>query len=345
MNALRASGEIWLLADACRGPESEAHAALLAGALRERGWSARVLSLVSRDSPIAYRPGLPDGFFGLLKALRRARPGLLHTVGPRAGVLGRAAARLSGTPIVSTFYPRETGELCAQVWETLDRLTAPLGECLTLGSESAERAGGRTIALPQIVAPVAAASVKPDLSGAKFGFVGRLSYETGPDLFCDLAKHLPFGEFAVYGEGPLRAELRARYEGPVKFGKRPSEPARLWRDIDVLCVTARREGLPAEALEAMAHGVPVAAFAVPGLAGAVERAGGYLAAPGDSLGLENRLRAWSMSDIEERRARSAAARRYVETSHSAAAALPAILAAYRRACARAKSREPARGGA
>jgi glycosyltransferase involved in cell wall biosynthesis len=350
VNALNAIGEIWLLTDAGASPDIQTHARSLAESLRRQGRAARVLALADtgRLSPSASASIppeiLPGGFFGLLKALRSERPWLLHTHGCKAGVLGRIAARLSGTPVVSTFHPHEAEAVCARAWEALERMTAPLGECLTHERTIAERLGERAALLSPFVAPAVPAAIKRDLSGANFAFVGRLSYEAGPDLFCALAEHLPCGRFTVYGDGPMRAELRARYEGPVKFRGLPADRARLWREMDLLCVTARREGLPMAVLEAMAHGVPVAAFAAGELAGVVER-GGFLAAPGDSAGLENRLRAWGISSIEERRARSAAARRYVETHYSAAAALPSILSAYRRARARIKPGEPVRNGA
>lgn len=93
-------------------------------------------------------------------------------------------------------------------------------------------------------------------------FVGRVSIEKGLPDFLDL--DLP-GSKVIIGGGPDRYKLQRRYPtahflGP-KFGE---ELARLVSAADVFVFPSRTDTFGLVMLEAMACGVPVAAFPVPG---------------------------------------------------------------------------------
>ena len=92
------------------------------------------------------------------------------------------------------------------------------------------------------------------------GFVGRLSYEKGPDLFCEIAeqttKDIPFH---MFGDGPLRAELEAKYGSRITFHGVATNMENVWPQIGLLLMPSRAEGLPMAALEALNHGIPVLA--------------------------------------------------------------------------------------
>ncbi|WP_416898117.1 MAG: glycosyltransferase [Minwuia sp.] len=106
------------------------------------------------------------------------------------------------------------------------------------------------------------------------GGVMRFSEEKRPGLFVEaailLAHRLPEAHFLLIGDGPLRPEL---IEGVARAGlserihlpgaKRPIEP---WmREMSVLVLTSRMEGLPNVLIEAQILGVPVAATQVGGV--------------------------------------------------------------------------------
>lgn len=109
---------VWLLLDSSGIGGIETHVWHLAEALRSRGRPVRVVFLADhgphplfdRLEAAQHRVTRLGGSFGdLLHALREQRPGVLHTHGYKAGILGRLAARLAGIPVVSTFHAGEPG--------------------------------------------------------------------------------------------------------------------------------------------------------------------------------------------------------------------------------------------
>lgn len=92
--------------------------------------------------------------------------------------------------------------------------------------------------------------------------VGRLATEKNLEAFLDL--DLP-GEKWVVGDGPLRAELEARYPAAQFFGYRQGEElARCYAQASVLVFPSRTDTYGLVMLEALACGTPVAAFPVAG---------------------------------------------------------------------------------
>ncbi|MEE2691100.1 MAG: glycosyltransferase family 1 protein [Pseudomonadota bacterium] len=108
-----------------------------------------------------------------------------------------------------------------------------------------------------------------------FLYVGRLAVEKSIEDF--LALDLP-GTKVVVGEGPQRAELEAKYKDAVfvgpKFGE---ELTRYYQGADVFVFPSRTDTFGLVNVEALACGVPVAAYPVRGpleiLAGAPEGCG------------------------------------------------------------------------
>jgi glycosyltransferase involved in cell wall biosynthesis len=102
----------------------------------------------------------------------------------------------------------------------------------------------------------------PRLERPIFLNVGRLAVEKNLEAF--LALDLP-GSKVVIGEGPQRAELEARFPNTHFLGARTgSELARLYAAADVFVFPSRTDTYGLVMLEALASGLPVAAFPVPG---------------------------------------------------------------------------------
>ena len=148
------------------------------------------------------------------------------------------------------------------------------------------------------------------------GVVGRLSPEKGVDLFLDacavlVRKGLPFSAL-VAGDGPERTRLEAQHarlglETRVHFVGQVWNVDALYRNLDLLVLPSRSEGLPNALLEAVQADVPVVATAV----GAVPEVVGSspaarLVPPGSSAALAEAIeRALIQGDSRE----TAAARR------------------------------------
>jgi 1,2-diacylglycerol 3-alpha-glucosyltransferase/glucuronosyltransferase len=93
-------------------------------------------------------------------------------------------------------------------------------------------------------------------------YVGRVAVEKNLEAF--LALDLP-GTKLVVGEGPQLAQLKARYPGAVFVGaKQGEELARYYAAADVFVFPSRTDTFGLVVLEALASGVPVAAYPVQG---------------------------------------------------------------------------------
>ncbi len=92
--------------------------------------------------------------------------------------------------------------------------------------------------------------------------VGRVAVEKNITAF--LALDLP-GSKVVVGDGPMLEELRRRFRDVHFLGRREGiELARLYASADVFVFPSRTDTFGLVLLEALASGVPVAAYPVPG---------------------------------------------------------------------------------
>jgi glycosyltransferase involved in cell wall biosynthesis len=93
-------------------------------------------------------------------------------------------------------------------------------------------------------------------------YVGRVSAEKGLDDFLSLKSP---GTKLVVGDGPARAELQAKYADAVFLGYRKGESlAAEYANADVFVFPSRTDTFGLVMIEAMACGVPVAAYPVTG---------------------------------------------------------------------------------
>jgi glycosyltransferase involved in cell wall biosynthesis len=106
-----------------------------------------------------------------------------------------------------------------------------------------------------------------------FGYVGRLVFEKGVDVFLDALATVPGANGLIVGDGPARAELRRRAEGlglanRVRFAGAvsPVEAAAVIGALDALVLPSRTmpnwsEQFGRVLVEAMAAGTPLVASA------------------------------------------------------------------------------------
>ncbi len=101
-----------------------------------------------------------------------------------------------------------------------------------------------------------------DLPRPVFLYVGRVAVEKNLEAFLGL--DLP-GSCVVVGDGPARSALERRYPHAHFLGVRHGEAlAQIYASADVFVFPSRTDTFGIVLIEAMASGLPVAAFPVPG---------------------------------------------------------------------------------
>jgi glycosyltransferase involved in cell wall biosynthesis len=93
-------------------------------------------------------------------------------------------------------------------------------------------------------------------------YVGRVAWEKNIEAFLELKSP---GVKYVVGDGPPRAELEKRYPEVVFLGPLTGEAlAQAYANADLLVFPSKTDTFGLVILEALASGVPVAAYPVPG---------------------------------------------------------------------------------
>lgn len=292
---------IWLLVDSSSVGGIERHVQLLAQARTLSGAPVEIVLLkdhgaspwLQQLAAAGLAPRFLDGTFGgVLRAMQRQRPCLVHTHGYKAGIVGRLAAAMCRVPAVSTFHSGERPGWPLNFYYWLDRLTSITAERIAVSSDIADRLPYRATHIPNFVdRPL---PPKDNALPPAVAFVGRLSHEKAPDWFCEIARgsKLPVS-WHVYGDGPMRGELEREFGDKVVFHGVVADMTCVWQKVGLLLMPSRFEGLPFAALEAHGAGIPVAASRV-GDVGSVVSDGetGWLFAPGDLSAGSAAVSAW-----------------------------------------------------
>ena len=148
----------------------------------------------------------------LVRRLRRpSRPALLHTHGYKANLLGRLAGLLTRVPTVATYHAGEKPPGMLAWYDRADRWTSFLGGRIAVSRPILARLPFGGWLVPNFVAvpprPSASAG-QPDV----VAYVGRMSLEKGPDMFCDLAAAAP-GQSMLRSGAAHAACVAARHGG------------------------------------------------------------------------------------------------------------------------------------
>jgi glycosyltransferase involved in cell wall biosynthesis len=264
---------------------------------------------------------------------RRIRPEVLHTHGYRPDVVDVSVGRRLGIPTVSTVHGFTGGGWRNRFYEWLQRralrrcdavvaVSRPLAQRLERGGVPVERLHIVPNAWPGAEPPLDGIAARRALGvgpeGFVVGWVGRLSFEKGPDLLLDALRHLQDLPLAVsvLGDGPERASLEARarelgLDRCIQWHGTVPDAGRLFAAFDVFVLSSRTEGTPIVLFEAVAAGIPVVATRVGGVPDVVSPAGAALVPPHDALALAAEIRA-VFRDPDAARARARAARTRLE---------------------------------
>ncbi len=236
-------------------------------------------------------------------------------------------ARATGRPFVLTVHgtDAEISRRAPAVFRPLVR-AARVVTCVSESLvEAARRLGARDVRVVPMGVRVPERVAEPD-DPPHVLFAGRLSEEKGVLELLDATRGLPL---VVVGDGPLRE----RVPGAVGFVAPGEVGAYLDRAAVVVC-PSRREGYGVVARQAMAHGRPVVATAVGGLAEAVvDGETGLLVEPGDAAALRAAIERL-LGDRELRTRLGAAGRERAIRLYGRDVAARATLAAYEAALSR-----------
>ena len=209
--------------------------------------------------------------------LEKARPDAIHvaTEGPIGHAVRRVCLRRH-LPFTTSFHTRFPDYLAERLpvpgrwtseltWAWLRRFHAPgaavLAATSALAGELATR-GFKNVRLwprgvdAQLFRPRAGAAL--DLPRPIFLTVGRLAVEKNLEAF--LALDLP-GSKVIVGDGPSRPALERKFPGAIFVGARRGEAlAEIYAAADVFVFPSRTDTFGLVLLEALASGLPVAAF-------------------------------------------------------------------------------------
>ena len=212
----------------------------------------------------------------IARLIAEARPDSIHiaTEGP-IGLLVRRYCRKHGLPFTTSFHTRFPEYVSARapipeawVWATLrwfhGASAAVLAATPALAGELRARGFANVVLWPRGVDTGLFRPRDADLCLPKpvFLSVGRVAVEKNLAAFLDL--DLP-GTKLIVGDGPARAALADKYPQAVFLGELQGEAlAKVYAAADVFVFPSRTDTFGLVLLEALASGLPVAAFPVAG---------------------------------------------------------------------------------
>ncbi|MFM8321020.1 MAG: glycosyltransferase family 4 protein [Chloroflexota bacterium] len=257
------------------------------------------------------------------RLMRRNGYAIVHTHSSKAGILGRLAARLAGTPVVvhtvhGWSFHDYMSPAVRRAYILLERWMARSSDALVVVTERDIHKGLQAgigqpaqyrllrsgIPLDEFVpsaydrqAERAALGVAPD--EVVVGNVGRFSAQKNPldwvKVAGIVARACPQARFVLVGDGPLHASVQAALQAEGIAGRTllpglRRDVARWLAVMDVFLLSSLWEGLPRVIPQAMAMGLPVVANHADGVVEAVQDGQtGFLCTPGDTPGMAGRV--------------------------------------------------------
>lgn len=240
----------------------------------------------------------------LLRFMKRERFDIVHAHTPVAGLIGRAAAKLAGVPVIiytahGFYFHEEMNRWAHGFFVSLEKCAAAVTDIVFVQSgedwEEAVRLGiasrEKLIHIGNGVDPMKFGAERYAQEAAGFrrehglgegpviGFIGRAVHEKGAIEFVRaaaiVAEALPSAKFVMIGE-PLRSDRDScwdeinRLRDELGLGRAlvltgyRKDVPALLASLDLFVQPSYREGMPRALLEAMATGLPVVATSIRG---------------------------------------------------------------------------------
>ena len=260
-------------------------------------------------------------FWKLYKLIKAGRYHIVHTHSSKAGVLGRLAAWLAGTPLIvhtlhSLVFHDYQPWIVNRAWWLTKKICAPVTDFfISVSDVISEKAIAAGIAKPEMFRTVYSGMELDWFLNAKFdadkvkqefgipldspvvGKIARLFPLKGHDQLMDAApeivKHVPNVRFFLIGDGMLLEHLQERakkygilenfvFAGLIDRTRIPE----MISAMDVVVHTSLREGLARVLPQSLAMGKPCVSFDIDGAREVViDDYTGYLVKAFDSVGL------------------------------------------------------------
>jgi glycosyltransferase involved in cell wall biosynthesis len=212
----------------------------------------------------------------IARLIAEARPDSIHiaTEGP-IGLLARRYCRQRGLPFTTSFHTRFPEYVSVRlpipekwIWAALRAFHGPsqavMAATPALAAELRVRGFRNVVLWPRGVdaGQFHPRAVDLGLPRPVFLCVGRVAVEKNLEAFLDL--DLP-GTKLIVGDGPARASLALKFPQAVFLGARQGEAlAEAYAGADVFVFPSKTDTFGLVLLEALASGLPVAAFPVTG---------------------------------------------------------------------------------
>jgi len=237
-------------------------------------------------------------FWKLVRFCQRFRPDVVHTHSAKAGILGRAAARVAGVPVVvHTIHgsmSQRTGARADRLFLAAERLAGRWTTAfVSVADAMTEQAVAAGVAPPERFRTILSGMeveryLKPTVDRAamrkRLGFddsdvvickVGRLFHMKGHEYLveaaADVVRQCPEAKFLLVGDGVLREQIEAQVERlglSGRFVLAGLVPADAVTDYlhasDVVVHTSLREGLARVLPQGLIAGRPVVSYDVDG---------------------------------------------------------------------------------
>lgn len=302
-------------------------------------------------------------FWKLYRLIRKGRYHIVHTHSSKAGVLGRIAAKLAGTPLIvhtlhSLVFHEYQPWLVNRLWRAVKKICAPMTDhFISVSDIISQKAITAGVAAPEKFTTIYSgmeldwflkAEVDPRRIREEFGIpenalvvgkIARLFPLKGHEQLLDAAPAIvrqhPNVRFFLIGDGILYEELRRRatdlgildhfvFAGLIERERIPE----MLSAMDVLVHTSLREGLARVLPQALAMGKPCVSFDIDGAPEVViPGETGFLVKAGDAEGLAEAV-STILADPDLRTRMGEAGRRRVDPAFRAETMVQEIAAEY-----------------
>jgi len=338
MNKAIKNLKVALLLDSKSYGGIETHVANLAKGLHQSGHNVQIILLKNYGKHPVFESQkllnsllfkLDGNVTSLFRLLKNSEIDLVHTHGYKAGIIGRITCILARKPVVSTFHSGEKGSFKISFYRWLDALSSRLSSCICV-SEKIKKSVNSSAEVIENFVEIPKKNICKKLS-KQIAFVGRLSFEKGPDIFLRLAKHLPQFNFCIYGDGPMLTEISNLASANIKFLGRVKSMDPHWPKINLLCITSREEGLPLVAIEALVRGVPVISYDIGGLSSVIiNNRSGWLIPPFDERAFKGAIVNFNNLSQDQLNEMSSFSYLHIKNNFSSEAIIPKIYNVYQK---------------